>query len=145
MKARHPTVPGKPEYRMPLMIPFSLLVPIGLFLYGWSAHYALHWILPNIGAALFAAGTIAAFQCVQTYLVDAYTRYAASAIGAVTVLRSLCGFGFPLFAPSMYSALGYGWGNSVLGFAAVGVGMPAPVIMWLLGETLRRKSPFAAG
>ncbi|KAF4611317.1 hypothetical protein G7Y89_g15696 [Cudoniella acicularis] len=49
---------GKPEFRVPLMIPGALLVPIGLFWYGWSAEAHTHWILPNIGAAIFAAGTI---------------------------------------------------------------------------------------
>ncbi|TVY46190.1 Efflux pump [Lachnellula occidentalis] len=90
---------GKPEFRVPLMIPGALLVPIGLFWYGWSAQAHTHWILPNIGAAIFAAGVITGFQCIQTYIVDSYTRYAASAVGAATVLRSLAGFGFPLFAP----------------------------------------------
>ncbi|KKY21321.1 putative mfs multidrug [Phaeomoniella chlamydospora] len=65
---------GKPEYRLPLIIPFSLLPPIGLFLYGWSAEYRLHWIFPNVGAFLFALGTVAAFQSVTAYLIDAYTR-----------------------------------------------------------------------
>lgn len=92
---------GKPEFRVPLMIPGAFLVPVGLFWYGWSAQAKLHWIMPNIGAALFSAGTIIGFQCIQTYIVDTYTRYAASAVGSATVLRSLAGFGFPLFAPYM--------------------------------------------
>ncbi|CAL8576335.1 hypothetical protein XPA_002222 [Xanthoria parietina] len=136
---------GKPEYRIPIMVPGSVLVPTGLFIYAWTAQYNTHWIGPNIGAAIFAAGAIAGFQSVQTYLVDAYTRFAASAIAAATVLRSLAGFGFPLFAPYMYDKLGYGWGNSLLGFLAVGLGLPAPILLWTYGETLRKKSPFAAG
>ncbi|KAK4693464.1 hypothetical protein P7C71_g3938, partial [Lecanoromycetidae sp. Uapishka_2] len=136
---------GQPEFRVPLMVPGSCLVPIGLFIYGWTAHYQTHWIGPNIGAAIFAAGVIIGFQCVQTYLVDSYTRYAASAIGAATVLRSLAGFGFPLFAPYMYNALGYGWGNSLLGFIALGLGVPAPWLLWYFGKRLRERSPFAAG
>lgn len=136
---------GKPEFRVPLMIPGAVLVPVGLFWYGWTAQANTHWILPNIGAAIFAAGCIVGFQCIQTYLVDAYTRYAASAIGAATVLRSLAGFSFPLFAPYMYSALDYGWGNSVLGFVAIGLGFPGPFLLWKYGEKLRKKSPFAAG
>lgn len=76
---------------------------------------------------------------------DSYTRYAASAIAAATVLRSLAGFGFPLFAPYMYAKLGYGWGNSLLGFLAVGLGWPAPILLWLYGEKLRKKSTYAAG
>jgi MFS family permease len=136
---------GKPEFRVPLMIPGALLVPVGLFWYGWTSQAHTHWILPNIGAAIFAAGVIIGFQCIQTYIVDSYTRFAASAVGAATVLRSLAGFGFPLFAPYMYAKLQYGWGNSLLAFIAIALGWPAPILLWKFGETLRKKSTFAAG
>ncbi|KAL8796809.1 MAG: hypothetical protein Q9195_000892 [Heterodermia aff. obscurata] len=144
LKARNGDV-GKPEFRIPILLPGSVLIPIGLFIYGWTAQYHVHWIAPNIGTFIFSAGTIMGFQAIQTYIVDAYTTYAASAIGAVTVLRSLAGFGFPLFAPYMYDALDDGWGNSLLGFLAIGIGLPAPVLLWLYGQKLRERSPFAAG
>ncbi|KAK9313992.1 major facilitator superfamily domain-containing protein [Lipomyces starkeyi] len=144
LKARNKGL-EKPEYRVPLMVPGSMLVPVGLFWYGWSAQMHTHWILPDIGVGIFAIGNIVAFQCIQTYLVDAYTRYAASALAAATVLRSLAGFGFPLFAPTMYKVLDYGWGNSVLAFVGIALGVPAPLLLWRFGETLRQKSPFAAG
>lgn len=144
LKARDPRGQGKPEFRMPLIVPFSLLVPIGLLTYGWSAQAGVHWIVPNIGAFFFGMGTIAAFQCVTTYLVDTYLRFAASAVAAVTVLRSLAGFGFPLFAPQMYHALGYGWGNTVLALAAIGIGLPVPILLWMFGEKLRKMSKIAA-
>ena len=127
------------------MVPGACLVPIGLFIYGWTSFYHTHWIGPNIGAAIFSAGVIIGFQCTQTYLVDAYTRFAASAVAAATVLRSLAGFGFPLFAPYMYNALGLGWGNSMLGFIAVGLGIPAPFLLWRYGDRLRARSTYAAG
>lgn len=136
---------GKPEFRVPMMVPGAVLVPIGLFWYGWSAQARIHWIMPNIGACIFAAGTIVSFQCIQTYIVDAYTRFAASGVAAATVLRSLAGFGFPPFAPYMYRALDYGWGNSLLAFVAIGLGIPAPFMLWKYGETLRARSRFAAG
>lgn len=136
---------GRSEFRVPLMVPGSILVPIGLFIYGWSAQARTHWIVPNIGTAIFAAGNQMVFQCCQTYIVDAYTRFAASAIAATTVLRSLGGFAFPLFAPAMYMSLGYGWGNSVLAFVGLAIGFPAPILLWWYGEKLRKKSQFAAG
>ena len=136
---------GKPEFRAPLLIPGSLLVPVGLFIYGWSARYHVHWIVPNIGTALLSAGTIISFQMIQSYIVDSYTLFAASAISAVAVLRSLAGFGFPLFAPYMYDALGYGWGNSLLAFLGLGLGVPAPLLLWKYGPMLRAKSTYAAG
>ncbi|KAH8885852.1 MFS multidrug transporter-like protein [Thozetella sp. PMI_491] len=144
LKARNDDV-GKPEFRVPLMVPAAIMVPIGLFWYGWAAQAHVHWIVPNLGTTIAAAGIYLGFLCIQTYIVDSYTRYAASAIGASTVLRSLAGFGLPLFAPYMYNALDYGWGNTVLGFAAIVLGWPAPILLWRYGETLRRMSTFASG
>lgn len=144
LKARNGNV-GRPEFRVPLLGLAALLIPSGLFIYGWTAQTHCHWIAPNIGAALFGMGTIVAFQCIQTYMVDAYTRFAASALAAGAFLRSLAGFGFPLFAPKMYQALHYGWGNSVLAFIAIGIGIPAPIFLWKFGETLRKRSTYAAG
>ncbi|KKY24945.1 putative mfs multidrug [Phaeomoniella chlamydospora] len=144
LKARNSGL-GTPEFRVPLMIPGSLLVPFGLFIYGWTAQYHTHWIFPNLGAAIFAAGVVMCFQCMQTYLIEAYTTFAASAVAAATVLRSLAGFGFPLFAPSMYDSLQHGWGNSLVAFIAIGLGIPAPFLLWAFGEKLRGKSPYVAG
>ncbi|KAI6093654.1 MFS general substrate transporter [Hypoxylon rubiginosum] len=136
---------GKPEFRVPMMVPGAILVPIGLLIYGWTAEFKTHWIGPNIGAMLFACGAIMSFQCLQGFLVDSYQRYAASAVGAATVLRSLAGFGFPLFAPSMYERLGYGWGNTLMAFLGMAIGLPSPILLWKYGEILRKRSPFAAG
>ena len=144
LKARNGNI-GRPEFRVPLLGIAALLVPSGLFIYGWTAQTHRHWIAPDIGAAVFGMGTIVAFQCIQTYMVDAYTRYAASALAAGAFLRSLAGFGFPLFAPYMYQALHYGWGNTVLAFIAIGIGIPAPIFLWKFGEALRKKSTYAAG
>lgn len=131
---------GRPEFRVPLMFPASLLIVSGLFIYGWSIQFRLHWIIPNIGIFLFSTGTIISYQCAQTYNIDTYTKHAASSMSAVVMLRSLAGFGFPLFAPDLYETLGYGWGNSLLGFVAIGIGMTAPVAFWIFGERLRARS-----
>ena len=39
----------KPENRIPLMVPGSLLAPIGLLVYGWSVDTHVHWIVPDLG------------------------------------------------------------------------------------------------
>ena len=66
------------------------------------------------GIVFVGASVILNFQCVATYIIDAFTLHAASALAAVTFLRSCAGFGFPLFAPKMYDVLGYGKGDTVL-------------------------------
>ena len=45
---------------------------------------------------------------VQNYYIDSFSRYAASAIAAGTVFRSIIGGVIPLFAPSVFKSLGYG-------------------------------------
>lgn len=136
---------GKPEFRVVLMFPASLLVPIGLLWYGWGAQSGTHWIVPDLGIGLFACGTMISFQCTTAYLYEAFTLYAASATGAVYVLRGMTGFGFPLFGSAMYKTLDYGWGNTVLALVAVVLGFPAPLIMWRYGEKLRSMSSYARG
>ena len=72
------------------------------------------------------------------YLVDAFAMYAASALAANTVVRSIAGAVLPLCGLRMYDALGLGWGNSLLGFVALAM-VPLPFIIQRWGEHLRTK------
>ncbi|KAI0547474.1 major facilitator superfamily domain-containing protein [Xylaria curta] len=129
--------PGKPEYRVPYMIPGILLMPSGLFWYGWSAQYHYHWIVVDIGAAVFTIGSFTYSQALSAYILDEFREYAASANAAVRVLSQILGFVFPIFAPRLYSTLDYGWGNSVLAFIFILLAFPVPACLWLWGDKLR--------
>lgn len=37
-----------PEFRIPLMIPASIVTPCGILLYGWAAQGKVHWVVPNV-------------------------------------------------------------------------------------------------
>ena len=78
---------------------------------------------------------------IQTYLVDAFTLHAASALAANTVLRSLVGALLPLAGQKMYDTLGLGWGNSLLAFIAVAM-CPIPWIFYRYGERIRKSPRF---
>ncbi|KAI9343784.1 hypothetical protein DFJ73DRAFT_778343 [Zopfochytrium polystomum] len=125
---------GVPEYRMPLAMPVSFLLPASLFMYGWTAEKETHWILPDIGIMLFGVCFCVVFQVILS----------TSAVAAATFLRSVFGFGFPLFAGAMYDRYGYGWGNSILVFMAI-AGIPAPFLGIKYGAALRARSTYAAG
>jgi MFS family permease len=133
---------SKPEFRLPPMIPAALVIPIGLFLYGWTAEKGVFYIVPIIGTSFVGLGLITTFMPIMTYLIDAYTLYSASVIAANTVLRSTLGALLPLAGPSMYKALGLGWGNSLLGFIGLAL-LPLPVIFWKYGERIRKSKRFA--
>jgi MFS family permease len=51
----------KPEDRLPLMIPGALCIPIGLFIYGWTAQYHVFWFVPIFGSAFVGIGLISTF------------------------------------------------------------------------------------
>lgn len=131
----------KPEYRLPPLIPGSLLVPIGLFWYGWSAQEHTHYIVPILGSGLVGLGLIATFMGTQTYVIDAFPRYAASATAAMTILRSAVGAVLPLAGQSMYGSLGLGWGNSLLAFIALAF-LPVPFLFLKYGERIRTSERF---
>ncbi|KAK7060842.1 hypothetical protein VNI00_000575 [Paramarasmius palmivorus] len=76
---------------------------------------------------------------ISLYLVDAFT-YAASALSAASVLRSLLGFAFPLFAQQMFDALGVGPGNTLLAGLAIVLGIPFPIWIYYRGEAIRARS-----
>ena len=126
----------KPEHRLRPMIFGGLLVPLGLFIYGWTVEKEIHWMAPIIGTSLFSFG-VSVYQIVSaSYLVDAYKIHAASTVGASMILRYLTSGALPITGPPMYNALGQGWGNSVLGLVAL-IMVPAPLLLLRYGETVR--------
>lgn len=50
----------------------------------------------------------------SVYLIDAYTKYAASAISTILLFRSIFSVVFPLFAPYVFETVGFGWGATAL-------------------------------
>ncbi|GMG24734.1 unnamed protein product [Aspergillus oryzae var. brunneus] len=130
----------EPEMRLPLMIIFSCILPISFFWYGWTADKHVHWIVPIIGMAPFGIGMMGVYLPIQTYIIDSYPAYAASANATLTATRSLVGALLPLAGPSMFEALGLGWGNSLLGFLALAF-VPIPIVFTKWGKLIREKYP----
>lgn len=63
-RAANPTLPGEtpqkppPEFRLPPTIAGCVLVPIGLFWFGWTTYSDVHWIVPIIGSVFFMTGYV---------------------------------------------------------------------------------------
>jgi MFS family permease len=129
--------PPEPEHRIPLMFPAFLVGYIGLLIYGWTAQYHVHWIAVDIGVFVTCVGMQVGGMASQAYLIDSYVEYTSSATAATSFLRSLNAFLFPLFAPSMYKAMGYGWGNTALAGVGILVGLPMVFVLWKKGEQWR--------
>lgn len=131
----------EPEMRLTISVYFGVFPPITLFWYGWSSFYNVSLASTIISLIPYGFGIMGLFLPITTYLVDSYPIYAASAIAANVILRSLVGALLPLAGPPMYASLGLGWGNSVLGFICVTM-IPLPVMFYKFGARLRRAQRF---
>lgn len=130
-----------PEMRLSISIPFGILLPISLFWYGWSSYYNVHWACTIISLVRFGFGIMGLFKPISTYLVDSYPIYAASVTSANVIVRSVVGPTSPLAGPSLYSHLGLGWGNSLLGFIGM-IMVPLPFFFYKSGPRLRDAQKF---
>ncbi|KGO39266.1 Major facilitator superfamily domain, general substrate transporter [Penicillium expansum] len=130
---------GAPEQRLILMKWFGPITPLGCFMYGWSAYYHTHWIVPIIGTTIIGIGCLFVVIPGQIYLVDSFgAAAAASAIAANLLVRSPFGAFLDLAAAPLYNKLGLGWGNSVLGFITLAF-TPVPWLFYQYGGYLRTR------
>ncbi|KAK1991699.1 major facilitator superfamily transporter [Colletotrichum falcatum] len=127
-----------PEDRLApvITLPGALAFPAGLFAYGWLVEGHVHWAAPLAGTAVTGFGSILVFTGIQTYLIDAFEGYAASAVGANAVLRGIAGAVIPLSGLGLYERLGWGWGNSLLAFLALAFA-PLPLVYGVYGARIR--------
>jgi hypothetical protein len=129
----------RPEHRLYIMTIGGFFIPIGLFMYGWTVQMKTHFMAPIVATGIVGLGLLLTFMPASTYMVDVFTIHAASAMAANTVLRSLAAAFIPLSSQQMYKTLGYGWGNSLLGFIALTL-IPIPFIFIKYGERIRARS-----
>ncbi|WFD27435.1 hypothetical protein MNAN1_002432 [Malassezia nana] len=123
---------------------FSLLfVPVGLFIFGWTAPFTyVHWIGPSIGSVCFSFGMLASFNSWMAYMTDTYSNNTAAAISINTFLRCLLAGSFPLFTSQMVKAMTIQGAMSMFGGISVlltGVGF----IFAYYGKHLRHHSKHA--
>lgn len=128
---------GRPEFRIPYLIPGLFLMPAGLVWYGWSAQHEVSWVMVDVGIVIFTLGSFTTAQAVNAYLLDEFSEHGASAMAASCLLQNVIGFVLPIFAPQMYKALGYGWGNSLVALALISAGFPMATVLWFRGERIR--------
>jgi MFS family permease len=133
---RQRTRPLQPEDRLPTLVPGAIFIPVGLFWYGWALQAHAFWLVPLLGMGVFGAGIIATFVPIQVYLIDAFPGHVASALAGLAMMRSVVGATLPVAGGRMYDALGYGWGNTLLGFVAL-VLTPIPLLLVRYGERMR--------
>lgn len=129
---------GKPEFKLPLANLGSILVPLSLLWFGWCIQHQRHWGAVVASMPFFTMGQQLIFSAVQTYYIDAFEKYSASAIAAGAVFRAILGSVVPVIAPGLFDSLGYGWAFTLLACLVVLLS-PGPPFFYFYGPWLREK------
>ncbi|KAL5349954.1 hypothetical protein ACLOAV_004989 [Pseudogymnoascus australis] len=120
----------------------NFLVPIGLFIFAWSARSSVHWIVPIIGVAICQSGSYIVMNVLFTYIPNIYPKYAASLFAANDAARSTLAGAAVLFGRPLFLNLGIGGGVSFLAGLSLlcSVGFYA---LYYFGGNMRKRSRFA--
>ena len=130
---------GSPEQSLLSALYASFLLPIGLFLFGWTANGHIHSIVSVVGIGIYAFGIFIVLQCIFLYVPLTYPQYAASLFASNDFTRSAMAAGAILFARPLYLNLKIKQGISLLAaFTVVCVG--GIWILYFCGARLRAKS-----
>jgi MFS transporter, DHA1 family, multidrug resistance protein len=134
-----------PEDRLFSALYGSLVLPIGLFWFGFSAKADGHWMSPIVAQGVTMLGSILIYVPCNFFMLDVYgSKYGASSAGASSLLRYVLSAAFPLFVIQMYEKLGVKWATSVLGFLSIAMA-PIPWVFYYYGPKLRARSSYEHG
>ncbi|KAG9024629.1 hypothetical protein FRB95_011265 [Tulasnella sp. JGI-2019a] len=134
--------PVPPEARLIPAFYGGPLLLVSFLWFGWTSYPGLSlWAALPSGAPM-GVGVILIFLALFNYIIDAYLMVAASALAATTVVRSLFGAGFPLFATQMYEKLNPRWASTLLAGITLLL-LPIPFILHRYGAHIRRTSRYA--
>ncbi|KAJ5495414.1 hypothetical protein N7539_000530 [Penicillium diatomitis] len=142
--ARNTETPGTPipEARLYLAIAGGVVgISGGMFTYAWTSYPSFPWIAPAVGLAMVGCGSMVVVTGLSDYVVDAYAKYAASAVGIIVTGENLFSAFLPLAAMSMYKTLGFHWASTLLAFISLALSF-APILFVVLGKQIRARSPF---
>lgn len=130
------------ELRLLPMMAFCWFIPIGLFSFAWSSGPEISWAGPCFSGLAAGFGFCAIYNPGNNYIVDSYQHYAASALAAKTLVRSLWGASVPLFTIQMYHRLGNQWASSLMAFISLAC-CGIPFLFYFHGARIRKFSKYA--
>lgn len=133
---------GPPERRLVTALPSSILLPVGLFIFAWTASPDIHWIAPTMGIVVLMTGLFIVLQCIFLYLPLSYPQYSASLFAGNDIARSALAAAAIHFSQPLFHNLGVNKGVTLLACLTVAC-IAGVFILWKYGDKLRARSRFA--
>ncbi|KAK3940006.1 major facilitator superfamily domain-containing protein [Diplogelasinospora grovesii] len=132
-----------PEARLYCTCITATLLPIGLFIFGFTSRPEITWVAPAIGIGLATIGIFSIYLATFNYLADTYHKYASSALAAQSFCRNILGGAFPLVTGPLFMNLGEARAGALMG-AIAAILTIVPWVLVFYGQKIRARSPFAS-
>ncbi|KAL2847841.1 MFS general substrate transporter [Aspergillus pseudoustus] len=117
------------------------LIPIGLYIFAWTADPDIHWVVSLLGIAISMCGVFIITQCMFIYLPFTYPRFAGSLFAANGFARSLFAGASILFARPMFDGIEVSGGVTLLASFSV-LCILGMFLLYHFGARLRKRSRF---
>lgn len=143
-----------PEARLYPMMLGALVLPISLFILAFTSYPGIIWVGPCAAGVLFGFSMVIIYISANSasvtlsvrgrgadeqYIVDSYANYAASAVAAKTLMRSLIGASVPLWITQLFHNLGFQYAGLFLALVSCVIG-PIPFVFYYKGGPIRERS-----
>lgn len=139
MLKKHGGSNKEPEKRLLIMLPGSLFPPIGCFLCYFF--FEKTWTISIVLLLLLGIGFFTIFQSTLNYVVDIHSEYSASAVSALTFLRSIFAGVLPFIGMAAIERVSFAKLCLILGFITSAM-CTVPWFIFKWGPGLRAKSIF---
>lgn len=130
------------EHRLIPSIFGSFFLPVGMFMFAWTANAQIVWIVPLIGCCIFSIGGYLIVQGLFMYIPMSYPNYGASLFTSNDFARSAVAAGCIQAARPLFINLGVHRGCSLLAGVSV-AGVIGTLVLYFFGKQLRARSKFA--
>lgn len=94
------------------------IYPCSLLMFGWTAQYKLHWIVPLVANLFFGLSSMVVMGTAATYLVDALPGRGSSGIAVNNFVRFILAAISAFISAPMNKGMGYGWMYTFLAILA---------------------------
>ncbi|VBB88383.1 Conserved hypothetical protein [Yarrowia lipolytica] len=139
MLKKHGGSNKEPEKRLLIMLPGSLFPPIGCFLCYFF--FDKTWAISVVLLLFLGIGFFTIFQSTLNYVVDIHSEYSASAVSALTFLRSIFAGVLPFIGMAAIERVSFAKLCFILGFITTAMcAVPWFIFKW--GPGLRARSAF---
>ncbi|KIY67869.1 MFS general substrate transporter [Cylindrobasidium torrendii FP15055 ss-10] len=131
-----------PEIRLEIGIVGSILIPVSVLIFGFTAKESISPFVSVFAAALYLPGIYLVFQGVVSYLCEAYPDYESAVLAGNDLVRSSIAGVFPLFGHLFFTRMGLGPACAILASVSF-VLILGLAGFWKWGYILRARSKYA--